>query len=133
MKTFITIKSDIDNIPAVESYVDELCAAYSISEEIYANIMVAVVEAVANGIKHGNKLGPSTYVYIDAKITDGSLVFSVKDEGLGFDFNSVADPTLPDNIDKLSGRGIYFMRTLADKLEFLEGGTLVKLHFNLIK
>ena len=133
MKTFITIKSDIDNIPAVESYVDELCAAYSISEEIYANIMVAVVEAVANGIKHGNKLDPSTYVYIDAKITDGSLVFSVKDEGLGFDFNCVADPTLPDNIDKLSGRGIYFMRTLADKLEFLEGGTLVKLHFNLIK
>ena len=128
----IDLLSTISNLLGKERPKERHLEPYTM-EEIYADIMVAVVEAVANGIKHGNKLDPSTYVYIDAKITDGSLVFSVKDEGLGFVFNSVADPTLPDNIDKLSGRGIYFMRTLADKLEFLEGGTLVKLHFNLIK
>ena len=133
MKTFITIKSDIDNIPVVESFVDELSAKHNIKEEIYGNIMVAVVEAATNAIKHGNKLDPSTYVYIDSKIIDENLVISIKDEGLGFDYNSVADPTLPDNIEKLSGRGVYIMRTLADKIEFSEGGTLVTLYFNLIK
>ena len=133
MKNFITIKSSIDNISLVESFVDDLSAEYRINEDIYGNIMLAVVEAATNAIRHGNKLDPSTYVYIDSTVVDGFLVVSVKDEGLGFDFNSVADPTLPENIEKLSGRGVYIMRTLADKIEFSEGGTLVKMYFDLSK
>lgn len=133
MKTFITIKSDVENIPTVESFVDELSTEYNISEDVYGNVMVAVVEAATNAIKHGNKLDPLTYVYIDAKIDDGFLVVSVKDEGPGFDFNSIADPTLPENIEKLSGRGVYIMRSLADNVEFCEGGTLVKMYFKLVK
>lgn len=133
MKTFITIKSDIDSIPVVESFVDELSAEYKISEEMYGNIFIAVVEAATNAIKHGNKFDPSKYVFINADIDEDQLVISIKDEGLGFDYNNLPDPTLPENIEKFSGRGVYLIRNLSDNLEFYEGGTLVKLFFKLSK
>ena len=133
MKTFITIKSDINNIPVVESFIDELSAEYKISEEMYGNIFIAVVEAATNAIKHGNKFDPSKYVFINADIDEDQLVISIKDEGLGFDYNNLPDPTLPENIEKFSGRGVYLIRNLSDNLEFYEGGTLVKLFFKLSK
>ena len=68
---------------------------------------------------------------MDAVYDNGVLEIDIKDEGLGFDYNNLPDPTLPDNILKFSGRGIYLIRSLSDKLEFYEGGTLLKIFFNL--
>ena len=131
MKKSISILSNIDNVALVENFVDSLCVDIDISEDDYGNIFVAIIEAVTNAIKHGNKNDATKYVFVDAVYDNGFLEIDVKDEGLGFDYNNLPDPTLPDNILKFSGRGIYLIRSLSDKLEFYEGGTLLKIFFNL--
>ena len=131
MKTFITITSDIENIKVVENFIDQLSAEYNIAEDLYGNILVATLEAATNAIRHGNKCDLTKYVFINAKIDDGQLILSVKDEGLGFDYDNLDDPTLPENIQKFSGRGVYLIHELSDKAEFLEGGTLINMYFNL--
>lgn len=131
MKKSISILSNIDNVALIENFIDSLCVDIDISEDDYGNIFVAIIEAVTNAIKHGNKNDATKYVFVDAVYDNGVLEIDVKDEGLGFDYNNLPDPTLPDNILKFSGRGIYLIRSLSDKLEFYEGGTLLKIFFNL--
>lgn len=123
--------SNIDNVALIENFIDSLCVDIDISEDDYGNIFVAIIEAVTNAIKHGNKNDATKYVFVDAVYDNGVLEIDIKDEGLGFDYNNLPDPTLPDNILKFSGRGIYLIRSLSDKLEFYEGGTLLKIFFNL--
>ena len=65
--------------------------------------------------------------------TSEVVEFTIKDEGLGFDFNSVPDPTLPQNLEKLRGRGVFLMRNLADEVSFEDNGTIVKLKFTVVK
>jgi serine/threonine-protein kinase RsbW len=131
MKKSISILSNIDNVALIENFIDSLCVDIDISEDDYGNIFVAIIEAVTNAIKHGNKNDATKYVFVDAVYDNGVLEIDIKDEGLGFDYNNLPDPTLPDNILKFSGRGIYLIRSLSDKLEFYEGGTLLKIFFNL--
>lgn len=133
MKTFITITSNVENVKVVENFIDQLSAEYSIAEDLYGNILVAAMEAVTNAITHGNHSDPTKYVFINSGFVDNYLMLSVKDEGLGFDPDTLADPTKPENILKFSGRGVYLIRELTDKLEFLEGGTLVNMYFDLTK
>jgi len=131
MKKSISFQTDIDNVVLAENFIDSISAEINISEEIYGNILVATIEAVANAIKHGNRLDATKYVFIDAELNDGVLEISVKDEGMGFDPSALPDPTLPENILKFSGRGIYLIRSLSDGVDFLEGGTLLKMTFKL--
>ena len=56
---------------------------------------------------------------------------SVKDNGPGFDFMSVPDPTLPENIEKTSGRGLFLIKHLSDELSFANNGATIKMVFNL--
>ncbi len=133
MKTFITIKSEIENIKVLEEFVDQLGVEYKINEYLYGNLLVSALESVTNAITHGNHCDPTKYVFINTEIRDNFLLLSVKDEGLGFDPNSLPDPTDPDNVQKFSGRGVFLMRELCDKVEFLEGGTLVNMYFDLTK
>ncbi len=70
------------------------------------------------------------FVHIDFQNTEKQLIFSITDEGQGFDFLNLPDPTDPENIDKLSGRGVFLMKNLADSIEFGLNGQSVKLHFN---
>lgn len=133
MKTFITITSNIDNVKVVENFIDQLSAEYKINEDLYGNILVAALEAVTNAITHGNRCDPTKYVFINSGFVDDYLLLSVKDEGLGFNPDRLDDPTKPENILKFSGRGVYLIRELTDKLEFLEGGTLINMYFDLKK
>lgn len=131
MKKSISIQTNIDNIVLAENFIDQICTECNISEEVYGNVLIATIESVTNAIKHGNRLDPTTFVFLDASLEGEVLVISVKDEGLGFDFTNLPDPTLPENIFKFSGRGIYLIRSLSDKVEFFEGGTLLKMYFKI--
>lgn len=131
MRKSISFQSDIDNVVLAENFIDSICTENQISEEIYGNVLVATIEAVANAIKHGNRQDLTKYVFIDAVLNDGRLEISIKDEGMGFDPASLPDPTLPENILKFSGRGIYLIKSLSDEVEFQEGGTLLKMTFKL--
>ncbi len=127
----LVIKSDVKNISTVENLIDEIVEKNNISSEIYGKALLAVIECVNNAIIHGNKSDISKDVTIKYDITDKELIFNISDQGPGFDFHSLPDPTLPENILKVSGRGIFLMKNLSDKLEFNDLGNEISIFFNL--
>jgi serine/threonine-protein kinase RsbW len=133
MKTSLSLDSDIKEIASVEKFIDSVCTDYKISEDVYGNILIATIEAVKNAIVFGNGNDREKPVGISAYTAVDNLVISVKDAGNGFDYDNLPDPTLPENIEKLSGRGVFLIKNLADKTEFLDGGSRIKMTFNLLK
>ncbi|MEQ8907797.1 MAG: ATP-binding protein [Vicingaceae bacterium] len=123
------LPSAIESLAKVEQLIDDLKVSFNIPEDQYGNILVSLSEAVNNAIKHGNQLDASKFIDLSFEFSDKAIVFSVKDQGQGFDYNKIPDPTHPDNIDKPDGRGIFIMKSLSDKVEFEENGSLVKIEF----
>ncbi|HET6245317.1 MAG: ATP-binding protein [Bacteroidetes bacterium] len=119
-----------DNIILVEKLIDQICSEYKINEDHYGNILVTLTEAVNNAIYHGNKSNPDKKVFISFKAINNELFFTIKDEGTGFDFNNLPDPTDPLNIEKPNGRGVFLMRHLSDAIEFKDNGTTVNIKFS---
>jgi len=122
--------SEIDSLAKVETIIDELKEQFQIPEDIYGNILVAITEAVNNAIRHGNKLDPEKKVDFSFEFTDKDYVFKIQDKGPGFDPNSIPDPTLPENLDKPDGRGIFIMKNLSDEVNFEDDGRRVEISFN---
>lgn len=128
----LQLPSKIDSITIVENFIDELSAKYNFSDEIYANVLTCLSEAVINGIVHGNRESTDKKVYINLEvIKDKRLVFTVTDEGDGFDFNNLPDPTAPENLENLTGRGVFIIKKLADQCIFNSKGNELELHFKI--
>ena len=125
----LVFPSELENISRVERLIDDISSSYNLSSEIYGKISVAIIEAVNNAILHGNRLDVSKNVKVEFNIDDESIQFIIEDEGTGFDFENIPDPTLPENIEKTHGRGIFLMNHLADDIEFCENGALVDMKF----
>lgn len=125
----IEIPSISDNIRIIESFIDNAKERYHLDEDIYGNIMIAVTEAVNNAIKHGNQNNSSKNVSLSLSLNEGLLKFIVEDEGPGFDYHKLPDPTAPENISKPGGRGIFLMKHLSDEVNFKENGKVVELSF----
>jgi len=128
----LRISSKAENIVLVEKFVDEVCATFKVNEDCYGNILVALTEAVNNAILHGNKNNADKSVEISFKYSPEQISFTVKDEGPGFDYDHLPDPTDPQNLEKLNGRGVFLMRNLADKVSFDDNGSTVILDFKLL-
>jgi len=131
MKKKISIASKIENLREVERIIDEISAEYSFGTEVYGNVLIASLEAVNNAISHGNKLNPEKNVEIEIRIKDKKLTIITKDQGSGFDYENVPDPTSPENIENVDGRGIFLMRQLSDELVFHEDGKISEMIFNI--
>jgi len=125
----ISIPSLSENIRIVESFIDNAKEKFDLNDDIYGNIMIAVTESVNNAIVHGNDNNKDKNVYLSLNMENNTIVFDISDEGKGFDYNSLPDPTAPENIDKPGGRGIFLMKALSDELSFEEEGKKVKLSF----
>ncbi len=132
MKTInIEIPSLPENIRIVESFIDNAKDKYSLDDDIYGNIMIAVTESVNNAIAHGNKKDKKKNVSLSLLFDESSITFTVKDEGVGFDYKNLPDPTSPENLNKPGGRGIFLMKHLCDEVHFKEDGKIVELTFYL--
>ncbi len=118
-----------ENITIVERLIDDLCEKYSIHEEHYGNILIALTEAANNAIYHGNKQDPEKEVKMEYSADEDRFFFRIEDEGPGFDFENVPDPTSPENLEKPNGRGVFLMRHLSDEIEFKDGGRIVEIEF----
>lgn len=123
--------SQLESLIQLEKHVDELCEQLSVCEDDYGNILIAITEAVNNAITHGNQLDENKKVCLEIVGNTEQLEFVIEDEGLGFNLDEVPDPTLPENIEKLSGRGIFLMRSLADEISFENNGTKITLKFSI--
>jgi serine/threonine-protein kinase RsbW len=128
----LQLPSTIDSITIVEKFIDELNAKYGFIDEVYANVLTCLSEAVINAIVHGNRKNLDKKVYVNLEvIEDKRLVFTISDEGDGFDFNNLPDPTAPENIENLTGRGVFIIKKLADQCIFNSKGNELELHFKI--
>jgi serine/threonine-protein kinase RsbW len=125
----IRIESAVESLRIVENAIDDITADIGISQDDYGKIMVSAMEAVNNAILHGNHSNPRKIVEIEISYKDGMLNIKVTDEGPGFKPEAVPDPTTPENIEALNGRGIYLMSHLADKIEYNTKGNSVTMTF----
>lgn len=131
MKKDLNIPSEIGNLRLVEKAIDELSLELDLSDEVYGNVLVATMEATNNAIIHGNNSDPSKSVQIKIQCKEKELKVHIEDQGIGFDFSSVPDPTAPENLEKINGRGIFLMERLSDEILYLEDGRIVELKFNI--
>jgi serine/threonine-protein kinase RsbW len=125
----IEVPSIPENIRIVESFIDNAKDAFEINDDIYGNIMVAVTESVNNAIIHGNKLDKQKIVVLELEQTENQLDFIVSDQGNGFDYQHLPDPTLEENLEKPGGRGLFLVKHLCDEVKFLNNGSSVKMTF----
>ena len=127
----VRIPSIKENVSVVESFIENVGEKIQIEESIYGNVLVSVTEAVNNAIVHGNKEDKNKKVRLGLKQNKKSVRFIVEDEGMGFDHNTLPDPTNPKNIEKVKGRGIFLIKSLSDKTTFKQGGRVVEMLFKL--
>ncbi|MEQ6168367.1 ATP-binding protein [Ekhidna sp. MALMAid0563] len=127
----IQIPSLPENIRIVESFIDNAKDQYKLNDDIYGNIMIAVTESVNNAIVHGNQSDSKKNVHLQLALEESQIKFIVEDEGTGFDYNNLPDPTLPENISKPGGRGIFLMKNLCDEVSFKKDGRVAELSFYL--
>ena len=125
----ISIPSLTENIRIVESFIDNAKEKFNLTDDIYGNIMIAVTESVNNAIIHGNQSDKSKSVNLSLQMADNMIKFKITDEGDGFEYTDLPDPTAPENIDKPGGRGIFLMKNLCDELKFEDSGRVVELSF----
>lgn len=127
----IEFAAKAENISLAEKLIDEACQKNHVHESHYGNILIALTEAVNNAIHHGNRLDPSKQVSMGYEVKGDKIIFVVSDQGPGFDFEHLPDPTDPENIEKPHGRGVFLMRALADSVEFSDHGATVAMAFSL--
>jgi serine/threonine-protein kinase RsbW len=108
MRKELKIKSNSENLRKVEKFVDEVSADLSLNDEIYGNLLIATLEAANNAIVHGN--GGQEDKVVDILLTKDKsrIILRVQDQGSGFDYKNVPDPTSPENLEKINGRGVFF-------------------------
>jgi serine/threonine-protein kinase RsbW len=126
------IVSQPESINIIEKVIDDIRTEFDVKEECYGNMLVAVTEAVNNAIQHGNKFDPQKMVNVSYEIDNDRIAFVISDEGNGFDYYNLPDPTAPENLEKPTGRGVFLMKHLADQIIFSDQGKVVELYFNMI-
>ncbi len=121
----IVIQSSMDSIRQVEAYISNICDEYHVGN-YFATISVAVLNAVSNAIIHGNKLDINKKVRLSCGHSHGGMFFEVEDQGDGFDYDCYGDFPMEGK-----GEGLFLMKSLADNVEFLNNGSLVRLEFQI--
>lgn len=124
----VIVSSALDNLDLIQALTDCITGYMKFDEESAHWVGMSVRESVTNAIQHGNKLDLSKRVYICFEVSPERLSISVRDQGNGFRADSIPNPLDSANLLKPSGRGIFYIRTFMDEVEFRspsEGGTEV--------
>jgi len=114
----MTLQSNPKHIRKVEPFLKKINHTVHLDEIQMHKMMVSLTEAVNNAIIHGNKSNPERKVHVRCEVMPGWLVVFVEDEGKGFLPERVRNPLRKQNLMRNSGRGVFLMRTLMDKVQF---------------
>ena len=114
----VIISSALDNLDLIQTLTDCITNFMSFDEDSAHWIGMSVRETVTNAIQHGNKLDLSKKVDICFEVMEDRLSISVRDQGSGFNADEIPNPLDADNLLKPSGRGIFYIRTFMDEVEF---------------
>jgi len=122
----LAIGSGFEDLDLVDTVSEAVLKHSNIDPDQLENTALAVREAAANAIEHGN--GPDSGAKVEIRILmeNDLLTVRVKDNGTGFKPESVADPLAPENLLKPRGRGIFLIRQFMDEVDFeFDGGTVI--------
>jgi serine/threonine-protein kinase RsbW len=108
----------MESVGEVEAAADQLVSEAGLNEDERFHVTMAVHEAAINAVLHGNEYNPNLHVDVSMENTGSALVFVISDQGKGFDPDSLPDPSLPENILRGTGRGIFLIRSLMDEVKF---------------
>ena len=130
--SFVELRQSLPSmVEAISPFLDQLMRfvkKFRNEDGNEVDIEIALREALTNAIVHGNHEDPEKRVYVGTRCSqDGEVSFTIRDQGKGFDYLVLPDPTAPWNRLSLHGRGIYLMRAFMDEVRFEEGGTVVKM------
>ena len=129
----LKIESTINSLRIVENAIDEVMTEIGITEEYYGKILVSTLEAVNNAIMHGNRYQKDKIVDVEISYKNERLKIKISDQGNGFVPEEVPDPTIPQNIESVNGRGIFLMSKLADKVKYSKRGNAVTMVFKNVR
>lgn len=127
----LVISSSLNNIDKVRIFLDEIFTESNLNRSYFNPVFLGLSEALTNSIVHGNKLNVAKKISIEVICLKKELFIEITDEGEGFLFDGVLDPTSVENIKKESGRGIFLIRHFADELDYFEGGRKVRIKYNI--
>ncbi len=125
----LVIKSDLSELKTVEFFLIDVLKEFDLAQKNFNRIYLCVSEAVVNSIKHGNKNDRNKTISIGVNCNLNEINVLIEDEGDGFDINKIEDPTCESNLKNESGRGIFIIKNLCDKLEYNEKGN--RIQFNI--
>jgi serine/threonine-protein kinase RsbW len=126
----LKLPSRIESVDESAVFAEKVARDWGYGDDFLSAIDLAVRESVANAVKHGNKFDEDKNVEVVFTDADNGLAMSVRDFGSGFDLEEIPDPTNPENLLKVNGRGILFMKTFMDEVEWEKadgGGMVVKM------
>jgi len=127
----LQLASKHESITLLETLIEEIADKYHVEDDTFANMMTCLNEAVINAIVHGNKLADDKKVIVNADVQPKRIIWTITDEGEGFDYNNLPDPTADENLENLTGRGVFILKHLADQCIFNTKGNEVELHFKI--
>lgn len=127
----LKLTSQTGSVSAVEPFVEKLVNRYNLDPAKQCNILISLTEAVTNAIVHGNCEQEAKTVQVRSRKNRDCIAVRVSDEGKGFDFDGVPDPTVPENLCKCGGRGVFLMRQLSDHIRFFDNGSTVEMRFKI--
>lgn len=130
-RVLLTLPSQQNQVCHVERFVSQLASRFNINAEKYGNILISLTEAVNNAIIHGNEKDRNKKVKVCFEKRRKDVAIRVSDEGSGFDYDSLPDPTAPENIMECGGRGVLIMRELSDGMEYKDNGRTVEMRFKI--
>jgi len=126
-KIDLELPSDLTLMNAVLEYLLDRVAKLGLIKVEQSNLFVALDEAFVNAVKHGNRNDPSKLLRVTAELSAHEAIFTVEDEGEGFDVNAIPDPCDPANLFKSNGRGVLLIYNIMDEVEYSERGTRLKM------
>lgn len=127
----LVLQSSFDQIDRLEPYLKKIQRSTGINDELYSRVRLALNEAVTNAIVHGNSEDLSKSVYISSAFNENALKITIRDEGPGFDPDTLPDPLQNQNLLKESGRGVFLIKQYADDVRFSHGGRSLTMKFSL--
>jgi len=128
LSAHLVLASRFENIEVAERALHDLCATAGCDGDQLYWVVTALREAIANAVRHGNRLQPELKVHVDLSIDSRAVTIRIDDEGEGFDPSQIPDPTVPENLLRPSGRGIFYMQQFMNRVQFSRapgGGTSV--------
>lgn len=127
----LVLNSSFDELERLDPFLQELQQWAGFDDDSFSRIMLVLSEAVNNAIVHGNRKSSDKKVFIQAGLNADTLKITIRDEGEGFDPNSLPDPLKEENLLNEGGRGVYLIKQYADDVQFSKGGRELTISFHL--